>query len=89
MPRSNKRTPQARLLIAGRDPTKLIDGLDLQVSTVRGALVTNGHSDVPVQGVLCFTRADLPLRVEPCGRARGRLRTRRGCCGAGRGLRPR
>ncbi len=50
-----------RLLVAGRDRTKLIDGLDRQVSVVRDALTANGHSDVPVQGVLCFTAADLPL----------------------------
>jgi hypothetical protein len=51
----------ARLLIAGRNRTKLIDGLDHQVSVVRGALDDNGHPDVPVQGVLCFTKTDLPL----------------------------
>ena len=51
----------AKLLIAGRDRTKLIDGLDRQVATVRDALDRSGHADVPVQGVLCFTNADLPV----------------------------
>jgi len=50
----------AKLLVAGRNRTELIDGLDRQVLAVRGALASNGHSNVPVQGVLCFTRADLP-----------------------------
>jgi Nuclease-related domain len=50
---------QPKLLVAGRDRTKLIDGLDRQVAAVKGALA---GEDVPtVQGVLCFTRADLPL----------------------------
>ena len=50
-----------RLLIEGRERTKLIDGVDRQVAAVRDALVGNGHGNVPVQGVLCFTVADLPL----------------------------
>ncbi len=50
-----------RLVINGRDRTKLIDGLDRQVSAVRDALAAGGHPDVPVQGVLCFTTADLPM----------------------------
>lgn len=50
-----------KLLIEGRDRTKLIEGLDRQVSAVCSALAATDHPDVPVQGVLCFTRADLPL----------------------------
>jgi hypothetical protein len=50
-----------KLLIAGRNRTKLIDGLDRQVAAVRGALVASGQPDLPVLGVLCFTKADLPL----------------------------
>lgn len=50
-----------KLVIEGRDRTKLIDGLDRQVSAVRDALAAGDHVDVPVQGVLCFTTADLPL----------------------------
>lgn len=49
------------LLINERNRTKLIDGLDRQVSIVSHALEASGHPDVPVQGVLCFTTADLPL----------------------------
>ena len=51
----------AKLRIAGRDRTKLIDGLDRQVAAVREALKHDAHDDVPVQGVLCFTNADLPV----------------------------
>jgi hypothetical protein len=50
-----------RLSIAGRERTKLLDGLDRQVEAVREALLARGHPGVPVQGVLCFTVADLPL----------------------------
>jgi Nuclease-related domain len=50
-----------KLLVSGRNRTKLIDGLDRQVAVVRAVLDGKGHSDVPVQGVLCFTKADLPL----------------------------
>lgn len=48
----------SKLLIAGRDRTSLIDGLDRQVSAVHEAL---GSAGVAIQGVLCFTKADLPL----------------------------
>jgi hypothetical protein len=50
----------AKLLIDGRDRTKLIDGLDRQVEAVHAALADQ-HAAVPLHGVLCFTRADLPL----------------------------
>jgi hypothetical protein len=49
-----------RLVIAERDRTKLLEGLDRQVSVVRDVLAAAGHGDVPVHGVLCFTTADLP-----------------------------
>lgn len=49
-----------KLWIACRDHTKLIDGLDRQVAAVRGALDSSDHANAPVQGVLCFTNADLP-----------------------------
>jgi hypothetical protein len=42
-----------RLKIAGRDRTKLIDGLDKQVAHVRAALADVAE-DVPVHGCLCF-----------------------------------
>jgi hypothetical protein len=64
-----------KLRVSGRDRTKLIDGLDCQVSAVRGVLTANGHSDVWVQGVLCFTTADLPLLGTP--KMRGHLLLRR------------
>jgi hypothetical protein len=31
------------------------------VDAVRRALARHGHDDVPVLGILCFTKADLPL----------------------------
>lgn len=65
----------AKLLIAGRNRTKFIDGLDRQVHAVRGVLTASGHPDVPVQGVLCFTTADLPLLGTP--KMRGHLLLRR------------
>ncbi len=49
-----------KLLIAGRDRTSLIDGLDRQVEVVSAAL-GDDRSDIAVRGVLCFTRAELPL----------------------------
>jgi hypothetical protein len=49
-----------RLVIADRDRTKLLDGLDRRVSVVRDALAAHGHADVSGHGVLCFTTADLP-----------------------------
>jgi hypothetical protein len=41
---------QPHLRIAGRDRTRLIDGLDRQVEAVRAAI----DSDVPLHGCLCF-----------------------------------
>ena len=66
-----------RLVIAERDRTKLLEGLDRQVAVVRDALAAHGHADVPVHGVLCFTTADLPRfkTLEVRGRL---LLTRRG-----------
>jgi hypothetical protein len=52
---------KSKLRVSGRDRTKLIDGLDRQVAAVRDVLDRAGHSEVPVQGVLCFTSGDLPL----------------------------
>jgi hypothetical protein len=41
--------------------TKLIDGLERQISAVRDALSAAGHPDVPIRGALCFTKPELPL----------------------------
>jgi hypothetical protein len=51
----------AKLLVKGRNRSKLVHGLDRQVAAVRKALGDIGHADVPVVGVFCFTKADLPL----------------------------
>jgi hypothetical protein len=50
----------AKLLVNGRSRHKLIDGLDRQVAAVRRVLAGLDRADVPVYGVLCFTKADLP-----------------------------
>jgi hypothetical protein len=60
-----------KLLIAGRNRTKLLDGLERQVAVVRDALAAAGQPEIPVQGVLCFTNADLPLLGTP--KIRGHL----------------
>ena len=49
-----------KLLVAGRDRTKLIGGLAKQVAAVQDAL-READCGVPVTGVLCFVDADLPL----------------------------
>lgn len=50
----------AKLTIAGRDKSKLVDGLSRQVELVRGTVAELG-ADVPIQGALCFVEADLPV----------------------------
>ena len=50
-----------KLLINGRDRSKLVDGLERQVVAVRTAIEQSGRSDVSVHGALCFTQGDLPL----------------------------
>jgi nuclease-like protein len=50
-----------RLRVSGRDRTKFIDGLDRQVAAVQEVLGGERPEAVSVQGVLCFTEADLPL----------------------------
>lgn len=44
--------PDERLLVGGRDRTKLIEGVQWQVEQVRAAL---GDLDVPIHAFLCFT----------------------------------
>src|SRR4051794_11671365 len=48
---------KAKLTVAGRDQTKLIDGLARQVELVKAAIAP----EVPVHGALCFVDADLPV----------------------------
>ncbi|HWJ51110.1 MAG TPA: nuclease-related domain-containing protein [Solirubrobacteraceae bacterium] len=52
---------KTKLKIGGYNRTRFIDGLDRQVAAVRDALVVDHRSEVPIQGVLCFLQADLPL----------------------------
>jgi hypothetical protein len=51
---------KARLTIAGRDKTKLVEGLAKQVGLVE-AVMRELAPDIPVRGALCFVDADLPL----------------------------
>jgi hypothetical protein len=51
---------KSKLLIDGRDRTKLVDGLDRQVAAVENAL-GDAASSWPIQGVFCFPKADLPM----------------------------
>jgi Nuclease-related domain len=52
----------AKLLVNGRNRSKLVDGLDRQVMAVRQVLKEIGRTEVPVLGVFCFTaKADFPL----------------------------
>ena len=63
----------AKLLINGRDRTKLLDGLDRQVEAVRQVLSGIDCTAISIHGVLCFTNADLSwLRT---ARVRGHLLT--------------
>ena len=51
---------QTKLTIAGRDKSKLIDGLDKQVALVREQMRTI-LAEAPIHGALCFIDAGLPL----------------------------
>lgn len=51
---------QAKLTIAGRDRTKLVDGLTKQVALAE-AVMPDIAPGVPVHGALCFVDADLPV----------------------------
>jgi hypothetical protein len=54
----------AKLTIAGRDRTKLVDGLAKQVAAVRDA-VADIAPGTPVHGAFCFVQGDLPLLGTP------------------------
>src|SRR5690606_38162583 len=46
-----------KLVVGGREHTKLVNGVIKQVDLVRSAV----DPEVPVRGVLCFIEADWPL----------------------------
>ena len=52
---------EARLMINKRNRSRLLEGLQRQVDAVRRALDQTGRDDVPIVGVLCFTKAEFPL----------------------------
>ncbi len=51
---------QPKLTIAGRDKSKLVEGLAKQVALVEAAMVEIAP-EAPVHGALCFVDADLPM----------------------------
>lgn len=51
---------EPKLIIAGRDKSKLVDALQRQVELVRTSLAERAAT-VPVNGALCFVDADLPM----------------------------
>ncbi len=53
------RPRQELLIVGGRDRTKLVEGMQKQLSLVQTALAD--QPDIPVRGVLCFVDADWPL----------------------------
>lgn len=81
------------LLVAGRDRTSLISGVETQLREVVAALTDLGVPETPVAGVLCWVRTDdLPVlgtvqlrEVSVLGpRRTAKLACRRGPLGAGR-----
>ncbi len=52
------------LKVAGRDQTKLVDGLAKQVALVTAAVADIGL-DIPVRGCFCFVDTELPLLGTP------------------------
>lgn len=50
-----------RLMVGSSDRTKLVDGVERQLSLVREALERAGLGDAPSRGVLCFVDGDWPL----------------------------
>jgi hypothetical protein len=56
------RARTTRLLVAGRDRTSLVSGVERLVAVVRSALDERGFAEVDVRGALCLINADgLPL----------------------------
>lgn len=52
---------KAKLIIGGRDQTKLIDGLAKQVGLVEAVIAELAGDNVPVRGALCFVDSELPM----------------------------
>ena len=56
------RVSRGRLLVDGRDRTKLVEGVNRQVEAVRGLLEARGFGQVDVVGGICWVESDgLPL----------------------------
>lgn len=57
---SRSGTSTEKLIVDGRDRTRLISGVHHQVDVVRTHLETAGYASVPVTGIVCFVKADWP-----------------------------
>jgi hypothetical protein len=51
----------SRLIVGGRDKTRLVDGVLAQAEVVSAVLVAAGHEGVPVLPVLCLVDGDWPF----------------------------
>lgn len=54
-----------KLVVGGRDQTKLVEGIHWQVQLVREFLAAHGGNAVPVVGMLCFVDAEWPPGSSP------------------------
>lgn len=54
-----------KLLVGGRDRTKLIGGMHFQLQKVRECLAAAGGHAVPITGMLCFIDVDWPPLCSP------------------------
>jgi hypothetical protein len=61
----NWRTVDRRLYVAGRDRTKIVDGLAWQAAAVRDVLGPMGFGQAPLHSTLLFTDSDWGLFAKP------------------------
>ncbi len=54
-----------KLVVGGRDRTKLVGGMHFQLQKVRESLDAARGETVPVTGMLCFVDSDWPLLSGP------------------------
>ena len=57
--------PDIRLVVNGRDRTKLVDGVHRQRAQVRDAIAGTAFADAPVHGALCFVDSEWPWFAKP------------------------
>ena len=59
------RTTDLRLFVNGRDKTKLVEGVQWQMSKVAESIADSAFADVPIHGALCFVDTDLGWFAKP------------------------